>query len=113
MMTFRSMVTIAATVAVLAPVAAHAQADAKAKLKNPAALNEQAPATYKAKFDTSKGVFTIDVATGRRTLWKELAPPDRTGVNGILAIRITPDGRSYAYSYYQPLSDLFVVEGLK
>jgi len=30
-------------------------------LGNPAALNEQAPATYKAKFDTSKGVFVIDV----------------------------------------------------
>ncbi len=30
-------------------------------LGNPAALNEQAPATYKAKFDTSKGVFVIEV----------------------------------------------------
>ena len=27
----------------------------------PAALNEQAPATYKAKFDTSKGAFVIEV----------------------------------------------------
>ena len=32
-----------------------------AKLANPAALNETAPATYKARFDTSKGVFVIDV----------------------------------------------------
>jgi len=32
-----------------------------AKLANPAALNETAPATYKASFDTSKGVFVIDV----------------------------------------------------
>jgi peptidyl-prolyl cis-trans isomerase A (cyclophilin A) len=30
-------------------------------LANPAALNEQAPATYKARFDTSKGVFVIEV----------------------------------------------------
>jgi peptidyl-prolyl cis-trans isomerase A (cyclophilin A) len=30
-------------------------------LGNPAALTEQAPATYKARFDTSKGVFVIDV----------------------------------------------------
>jgi peptidyl-prolyl cis-trans isomerase A (cyclophilin A) len=30
-------------------------------LANPAALTEQAPATYKAKFDTSKGVFVVDV----------------------------------------------------
>ena len=32
-----------------------------AKLANPAALNETAPATYKARFDTSKGVFVVDV----------------------------------------------------
>jgi peptidyl-prolyl cis-trans isomerase A (cyclophilin A) len=32
-----------------------------AKLATPAALNETAPATYKARFDTSKGVFVIDV----------------------------------------------------
>jgi peptidyl-prolyl cis-trans isomerase A (cyclophilin A) len=30
-------------------------------LANPAALNEPAPATYKAKFETSKGVFVIQV----------------------------------------------------
>ncbi|HXT38388.1 MAG TPA: peptidylprolyl isomerase [Candidatus Angelobacter sp.] len=32
-----------------------------AKLANPAALTEQAPATYKAKFETSKGAFVIQV----------------------------------------------------
>ena len=36
--------------------------DAKTnKLRFPAALMEQAPATFKANFDTSKGAFTIDV----------------------------------------------------
>jgi peptidyl-prolyl cis-trans isomerase A (cyclophilin A) len=30
-------------------------------LANPAALNETAPATYKARFETSKGAFVIDV----------------------------------------------------
>ncbi len=30
-------------------------------LTNPAALNEKAPASYKARFDTSKGVVVIDV----------------------------------------------------
>ena len=32
-----------------------------ANLANPAALREQAPAVYKAKFDTTKGVFVIEV----------------------------------------------------
>ena len=30
-----------------------------AKLRNPAELNEKAPATYKAKFDTTKGAFVV------------------------------------------------------
>jgi len=34
---------------------------AQSPLNNPAALREQAPATYKARFDTSKGVFVIEV----------------------------------------------------
>src|SRR5262245_59600101 len=32
-----------------------------ANLSNPAALSEKAPDSYKAKFDTSKGVFVIEV----------------------------------------------------
>jgi peptidyl-prolyl cis-trans isomerase A (cyclophilin A) len=32
-----------------------------AKLSNPAALTEQAPATYKARFETTKGAFVIQV----------------------------------------------------
>jgi len=49
---------------VFAAGAAFAQGGAegsKDKLKTPSALNEQAPATYKAKFDTSKGPFVIEV----------------------------------------------------
>jgi cyclophilin family peptidyl-prolyl cis-trans isomerase len=34
---------------------------AQSPLSNPAALREQAPATYKARFDTNKGVFVIEV----------------------------------------------------
>ena len=42
--------------AVAAPVFAQAPS-----LSNPAALNEKAPATYKVRFDTSKGAFVIQV----------------------------------------------------
>ena len=42
------------------PVAAVTPALSQA-LMNPAALNEPAPATYKAKFDTSKGPFVLEV----------------------------------------------------
>jgi peptidyl-prolyl cis-trans isomerase A (cyclophilin A) len=58
-----SVITAAAClVLAAASVAAGQSALSKtAKLRNPAALNEKAPATYKAKFDTSKGVFVIEV----------------------------------------------------
>ena len=45
---------------VLALFAAPAFAQAP-NLANPAALNEQAPASYKVKFDTTKGTFVIQV----------------------------------------------------
>ena len=48
--------------AVAIPVLVGAQVDlSKAKLRNPASFTEKAPATYKAKFDTSKGAFVITV----------------------------------------------------
>ena len=34
---------------------------AQGNLTSPSALNEQAPANYKARFDTSKGVFVVEV----------------------------------------------------
>ncbi len=58
-------------------------------------------------------VYRVDRRTGRRELWKEIMPSDPAGVPGITSLSITPDGRSYAYSYLQRLSELHVVEGLK
>jgi hypothetical protein len=58
-------------------------------------------------------VDRIDLATGRRTLWKELMPPDPVGVIWIGAVRIAADERSYAYQYSRSSSELFLVEGLQ
>src|SRR5689334_23849524 len=52
--------TVTLAFALLACVAV-APASAQSNLGNPASLREQAPAVYKAKFDTSKGVFVIEV----------------------------------------------------
>ena len=59
-MTPRSLVTTAIALAAAGGVMA-AQGQVPTKLLNPANLNEKAPATFKAKFDTSKGVFVIEV----------------------------------------------------
>jgi peptidyl-prolyl cis-trans isomerase A (cyclophilin A) len=50
----------AAALAVAATIGLGAQADA-AKLRNPTGLTEQAPATFSANFDTTKGAFMIEV----------------------------------------------------
>ena len=58
-------------------------------------------------------VTRIDLATGKRTVWKELFPADPAGVDSIGGVAITPDEKSYVVSYPRTLSDLYVVEGLK
>ena len=52
-------------------------------------------------------------ATGQRRLWKELTPPDPSGVASIGPIIMTADGSSYVYSYRRLIDDLFVAEGLR
>ena len=53
----RSLITLALSLAAFATPAFSQSAN----LANPSALREQAPAVYKAKFDTTKGVFVIEV----------------------------------------------------
>ena len=59
-MTSRRSILTLASVLLAAALAAPALAQSS-NLANPAALTEQAPATYKAKFETSKGAFVIQV----------------------------------------------------
>jgi Tol biopolymer transport system component len=58
-------------------------------------------------------VFRIEVATGRRDLWKEVVPPDTAGLFGISSFFFAADGKSYVYSYRRALADLYLVSGLK
>jgi len=53
--------TLATLVSAFALLALAVPAQAQGNLAFPANLNEKAPATYKVKFDTSKGVFVIEV----------------------------------------------------
>jgi len=66
-MKIRSLaVTAVGLLALMAPSSAYAQAGTAKpgpapSMRNPAALKEQAPANYKVKFDTSAGVFVVQV----------------------------------------------------
>lgn len=58
-------------------------------------------------------IYRVEIATGTRELFKQTSPPDLAGVEDVTGMRITADGRSYAYSCNTVLSDLYVVEGLQ
>jgi hypothetical protein len=63
--------------------------------------------------DLPAHIVLVDIATGREEKWKDLVPADTTGILGVYGIRITPDGRGYAFSYARVISDLYAVEGVR
>jgi eukaryotic-like serine/threonine-protein kinase len=58
-------------------------------------------------------VSSIDLATGRAKVWREIGPANLTGVQAIYNLFITPDLRSYVYSFDRMLVKLYLAEGLK
>jgi Tol biopolymer transport system component len=58
-------------------------------------------------------IFRVDVRSGERVFWKELRPREQSGSTTQPWVVMTPDGRSYAYSFQQTLSGLYLVTGLK
>jgi Tol biopolymer transport system component len=59
-------------------------------------------------------VFRVDTATGQRSAWVTIEPPDPAGIMNLnhSSLVVTPDGRSYGYGWHRATSDLYVVEGL-
>jgi Tol biopolymer transport system component len=90
-----------------------------------APLSAVKPGDWVMGFDASGGslfvrgwtfplrIERVDVATGARTLFKEIALDDPTGVERVLSAQITPDGSCYCYSFMRSLSRLYAVEGLR
>ena len=58
-------------------------------------------------------VFTIDLATGGRKLFRTLTALDPTGLIDNAAPDFSRDLGSYVYSYTRITSDLYIVDGLK
>jgi Tol biopolymer transport system component len=69
----------------------------------------------RASGDSSLEFFRVNLANGRRESWKTIEPADPVGLIGIQpgAVHITPDGKSYAYSYWKTLTELYLVESLR
>ncbi len=58
-------------------------------------------------------IYRVDLAAGKRSLWKQLVPGDAAGVATIGPILVTPDGKTFVYGFHRTLADLYLVEGLK
>jgi hypothetical protein len=58
-------------------------------------------------------LFRIDLATGRRTPFLELTLPDLQGAFMWPELDVSPDGRSYLYSFNRIQSELYVIDGLR
>jgi hypothetical protein len=58
-------------------------------------------------------IYRLDWQAGKRELIHEINYPTAAGIFNINAVLIPPDGKSYAYTYTNIVSDLFLAEGLK
>ena len=60
----------------------------------------------------SADVMRVDLVSGRRELVKKIGPSDPAGVV-LVDVAFSPDGKYYAYSCFNSLSQLYSVEGLR
>jgi Tol biopolymer transport system component len=58
-------------------------------------------------------VYRLNVAARTKELARKLMPSDAAGLTDVFGVEVTPDERTYVYTYSRILSDLFIVEGLR
>ncbi len=75
--------------------------------------SEDGSSLYLTQFtDLPAQVFKYDLKKNELTLWKVLTPEDSAGITSIGPIQITPDGKSYSYTYRRELTDLYIASNL-
>jgi len=69
---------------------------------------------YLASMDVPTARITrYDIASGRNEPVRDITIADPAGLMQFNRIVMTPDGKSYAYTYWRALSRLYVVQGLR
>lgn len=58
-------------------------------------------------------IFRLNILTGQRKFFKEIAQPVGPGICQISHLLLNPDGTAYVFGYIRLLSDLYMVSGLK
>jgi hypothetical protein len=58
-------------------------------------------------------IYRYEMPDGPRQFWRELPLSDGAGVRLSAGTQITPDGRTFAYTFGRFLSDLYLVEGAR
>jgi hypothetical protein len=58
-------------------------------------------------------VERLDLSTGRRTLFRELAPADRAGAARFEGVSFSADEKSHAYTVSRFVGALYTVEGVR
>jgi Tol biopolymer transport system component len=81
---------------------------------NPVQWSEDGSALYGYHVGEFPGkVYALNVMTGEETSLHELNPLSPAGVVAIAPVVVSKDGKSFAYSYSQTLSVLYLVSGLR
>ena len=57
-------------------------------------------------------IARVHLRSGKREAVRSLLPPDPAGVMNVLRIVMTPNARTYAYTFVRALSSLYLVDGL-
>lgn len=64
---------------------------------------------YVRRNENPARVFRIDVTSHRQVLWHKIQLPET--LFGILGLRVSPDGKGYAYCFSNSTADLYLIEG--
>ncbi len=62
--------------------------------------------------DRPARIDRVDVESGARGVWKELRPPEPSGIIFIGGVVTSLDGDRYAYTYLRSMCDLYLLEGV-
>jgi hypothetical protein len=57
-------------------------------------------------------IYRIDLESGERELWTDLAPPDPAGIFKVDRVQLSTDGMFQIYSNRRTLSSLIILQGL-